>query len=217
MNTGTRGQGGGGEFGVDVLGYGDNSDLLTFCLEVDEFLSFGKTYNYDIDVAARLGGNNFNSDDPGSSASPTYDTLSKGTDFLYDLFYRGLSDATIWSSELLGYGGSDRKADATALQFAIWVLEDEKKLGSSKKTSTGVGGNKYLNLVESEFGTIGEAKENYDWTTSNVRVMNIWKGNKLKQSQVTYVTPESGLVLLITSGAIGIMGFLRRRRKVAAA
>lgn len=205
---------GGGEFGIDVLGYGvQGTDLLSFCLELNEHLSFNREYSFSIDTAAQRGGTNNNVADPGSTASPKYDTLSKGSEYLYDLFHRGRSDASVWNN--YSYDGSSANVDdATALQYAFWVLEDEKETTDGPLFAP--AGNKFLTLVETEFGSLGDAKTNFsDWGNSIVRVMNIWEGQTLKQSQIVAV-PESGLVLLMLSGALGVMGFVRRRRAASA-
>ena len=212
INSGVRGTSG-GEFGIDIHGYGvDGTDLLSFCLEVQENLSFGPTYSFELDTAARLGGGNHLNE---SDSDGTFDTLSKGSEFLYDLFYRGESGEDIGAINFTydhDNSSGNNQADSKALQLAFWVLEDEKSLRNDGGLRS-IAGNKYLGLVNTEFGGIAGAKSNFmDWDNSIVRVMNIWDGNVLKQSQIVAAVPESGLVLLMLSGVLGFVGYVKRRR-----
>ena len=96
---------GGGEFDVwvnDGTGYTDLFD--TFCLERDEYISYGVEYTvYDISYAAIEGGVD--------GGNPDY--LDEETAYLYYNFFYGS----------LAYDGSE--ADANDLQMAIWYFEDE--------------------------------------------------------------------------------------------
>lgn len=112
-----RGPGGqGGEFYIDVLGKGSAVapffDFTTFCIEKDEFLSFGPTYTVDsVSNQAWKGGVNTNLGDP----------LDSKTAYLYYKFLGGAGGLT-------GYNSTE--ADAIALQNLIWAYEDEQALGT---------------------------------------------------------------------------------------
>ncbi|MFG0329794.1 MAG: VPLPA-CTERM sorting domain-containing protein [Phycisphaerales bacterium] len=115
ITDGTAGNGPGGQFKIDnVTGFAGLFDLTgtsfqTFCVERNEYISLGSTYEYEIATSAIAGGVGGGNPDP----------LSPEAAFLYSMFRKGTLDDLV-----AGYSYGDN-SDADELQEAIWYLEDE--------------------------------------------------------------------------------------------
>ncbi len=97
---------GGGEFQV----YDDNGNYLfnTFCLETDEYIRLGSSYQYEVESIT-------NEAIEGGSGGPSPDPLDPMTAYLYYNFAMGTLDGYVYGSA----------ASANALQQAIWYIEGE--------------------------------------------------------------------------------------------
>ena len=192
------GAGPGGEFVASVLSGGSGS-FNTFCVERNEYFSYGQTLRVDgISNGAISGG----------AGGPNPDPISNQTAWLYTQFRGG---------NLSGYDYSDaslRTHDADALQNTIWFLENEiTSINSGLSSSEATQANAWL--------TAANNAANGGWTNTNVAVLNLWResiqgsGNfNLQAQDQLYITPvpEPETYMMLLAG-IGLMGFVARRRQ----
>jgi hypothetical protein len=172
----------------------------TFCLEYSEHFSPGSTYTATVEPHAIYGGNG------GAQGTPpnTYDPVSSATQVLYKKFITGELDMLE-----LGFSFSYTMASSyTALQTALWFLEQENWGGSLDSLGTSL---KDWALAEAQ------AQGNIDY---GVRAMNLWAGtpyveaNK-RQSQLIWVSvpePSSLVLLAVSLLAIGAKFGLKQRQ-----
>ena len=196
------GSGPGGEFVATVLSGGSGS-FNTFCIEYNEYFSYGQTLRVqNISLGAVGGGVNVG---PGGTApsggNPGYDPISNQTAWLYT----GFRNQWLPGYDFAG-PASARQSDANALQNAIWYLENE--IGSvSGQAATWVSMANYAVA--------------HGFTNSNVRVLNLMREsvigsgnfNTRAQDQL-YIAPvpEPETYMMLLAG-LGLMGFVARRRR----
>lgn len=198
----TGGLGGGGEFSAHVTGanfinnYSDlakyNGGFSTFCLEYNEIIGYGGTYNVAVSSGAVDGGVRGGNPDP----------ISKGTSYLYEQFGKGT---------LAGYNYADataRQASSLMLQQAIWYLEGEipNTLDGAGYALYNPAGNSFLDAVSGKFGSLLNAEANANG--GNVVVLNITdaNGNRVQDQLAIAIVPETstvlaGVLLLLPLGA----------------
>ena len=169
-----------------VATYNSGTRFATFCLELNENISFSSPYSYVVNTAAVAGG----------IAGGNPDTLSLGAAYLYNLFATG-------SLTGYDYAGASRPAHAGLLQEAFWVLENELGVAS--------GANIFLTLAESVFGGLIGARANYDPTQSRVRVLNLFASDGSYQQDVLALVPDGGMTVSLLG--LGIMGIAALRRR----
>lgn len=104
---------GGGEFNASIDG---GTAWQTFCLEINESLSFGTAYNFNVGMAAVNGGVAGGSPDP----------ISTQTAYLFSNFYH---------DTLSGY--SSLPSQQIALQYAIWYFEEAVTLAAANAAGAG--------------------------------------------------------------------------------
>lgn len=223
--SGFQGSNGGGEFKVTTFtGGGVLADqgagvqisggvFQTFCLERSESLSFQTVYDFTIDTAAVRGG--FDGQD-GTIGGLTSDSLNAKTAYLYTKF---------WLGTLTGYDktvGSGRSASATALQLAIWKIEEELVptggSGAADLSDRFTVGNANYNALAKQF--YDDAVNNAGTGIGNVRVLNltVTSGGSVTQRQSLLVIvplPSSAWLGLGMMSVLGVVGAIRRRKRQA--
>lgn len=175
-----------GQFG----GNGVTGDkFATFCLERDEFISLpGGPYTSSISTSAADGG----------IGGPSPDPISEATALLYSTFRTG----GLINGQLI-----DTSDEVSALQFAIWSLEEEGN----------PGGLPAISALASSFQS---------WATGlapigsgnfyNVRVLNLSTGSTLNQSMLTLVPlPTAAWMGLGLLGSAAGVSYARRRSILA--
>lgn len=164
----------------------------TFCVERNEFISGigaagGATVSFSIASHAVGGGYGGGSPDP----------ISPQTAYLYTQFrLKTLSN--------YNYVG-DRLSSATALQVAIWILEDEYG---------GLGGAAPVNAQANAWITEANSAVAGAWgnTIGDVRVLNLVQNSVNAQSMLTIIPlPPAAWAGLVTMAALA--GGARARRK----
>lgn len=195
LNNGP-GAGPGGEFIATVLS-GGSGTFETFCLERNEYFSYGETLRVNnISSAASNGGVNH-----GPGGTSTSDPLDARTAYLYTQFRAGTLSNYDYGNATL------RPGDADALQNAIWFLENE---------ITSVSGQAQTWISEAT-----SAVNSGSWSgLGQVQVLNLFRGANFAthaQDQL-YITPvpEPETYMMLLAG-LGLMGFVARRRQKALA
>ena len=183
----------GGEFifeTYDVPGYPDGTEIISYCLETDELMAYGETYDVIISNEAIMGGAN---DDPAGPLGG--DLLDPMTAYLF--YHYAIGDLTGWD-------GDDASADG--LQKAIWYIEDEIEYGGLD--AKGIA---FYDLAVANVG----GDEGWQGL-GPVRVMNLYEAGYrgdpayLKQDQLILV-PAPGALVLGCIGAV-LTRSLRKRR-----
>lgn len=193
----------GGEYNVSpVIGSGYDSSVLvnggyqSFCLERDEFVTSGGSYNASVNSGgiAMGGGDNSN----------TGDQISLGTAWLYSQFTSGI---------LAGYNyaaGVLRGASSYALQLTIWHLEDETL--SAAEQAYLAANNMFLVAATSQFGANVKNDNNGLFSVGVLNLTEINPQNAPAQDLLTRLPDGGASVLLLGMAMLGLGAFRRALR-----
>lgn len=171
----------------------------TFCLEVNESMRQGFSYNAVINTET----------DAGANGGP--DPISSATAYLYTQFRNGTADyaysGTVDITTSAGTETFNRHDTARAMQLAIWYLEDEisdfDEMGASDKE-------RRLAQVYVDDATLNGA----GFGLGKVRVLNVYAMNGAgRQDMLALIVPlpTTAGMALVGLGAVAS----RRRRRMA--
>lgn len=205
LNAGLRPSGaGGGEFLASLYDASNPpapNSFATFCLEKNEYFSFGAPLTVvGINTYANQGGISGQ-----TLAEPNKDYISAQTAWLYTEFRAG---------NLTDYNTA---SDGKALQNVFWYLEGE--ITSVTDGLTGAAATydtqaywatTWLNQANTNVGV------NTAWGTGigNVRVLNLQNSDGSFSQDQLYIAPipEPEIYAMLAAG-LGLMGFVARRRR----
>ncbi len=164
----------------------------TFCLEKDENLSTSGTYVGNLNDKALAGGVNTNSGDP----------ISLGTAWLYYQFAKGTLAGYAYGTP--AYDAAEiaaRKASATDLQNAFWILEEEQAAGA----------NPFIALAAAALNTNLAGLQADANGAYGVKAINLFTANG-EYRQDILVLPDGGTTLVMLGGGVLGLALLRRRQ-----
>ncbi len=182
---------GGGPFEVEAIGFAPvglglqgaaPGHFITFCVERDEYIANGKTYDVVVNTAAVAGG----------AGGPSPDPLDSRTAFLYTMFMNGTLSSLEGDFTYLDPDSGE------AMQDAIWALENELSMPSSGSLA-----GKLVALAQSNV-------DSGSWVgIGNVRIMNLTRNGQRAQDQLVLIPlPSAAGLAMVGLGVISI----RRRR-----
>ena len=176
----------------DVQGLGTNGaapgNYLTFCVELNEHIG-NTTYNAVQNTEAIDGG----------AGGPSPDPLDARTAFLYTAFLKGTLASKV-SGFIVGDGAS-----GTALQEAIWVIEDEIDVSTVSSTLA-------TDIIALADAAIAPTGEWYNKGIGNVRILNLTDANGVNKQDQLILIPLPMPVLLGLVGLVGVAYVSRRKR-----
>ena len=190
------GNNGGGEFSLTgVSGPRLFGNFQSFCLELNENLSIGGEYTFDINTAATNGGLGGGNPDP----------LDARTAALYEAFVNGsLADYDFDNSGDGGLAGNlNRRRSAEALQAAIWELEQERTIEDTTS-------NQDVRDLANYYADVLAQQLAYAGLGDRVRVLNMYRADNGAASQdilVLVPLPQAGAL-----AGLGLAGLAARRR-----
>ena len=193
------GNNGGGEFDMtSIAGPRLFGQFQTFCVELNETISPGSTYNFNLITAAVNGGVDGGNPDP----------LDAKTAALYEAFATGSPALSFYDFDNNGDGGLsttlNRKRTAEALQAAIWEIEQERTIeDTTGNQDVRDLANFYVDVLAQQLVDAGLG--------DRVRILNMFRTSDGGDSQdllVRIPLPQAGAL-----AAVGLAGLAIRRRR----
>jgi hypothetical protein len=223
---------GGGEFrviefdGRSVRSMGANAALpgslfQTFCVEFNQHVVPGRTYNWDLGTGVVDGG--VSGHDP---IGGNYDPLDARSAYLYTQFHRGVLSNYHYDLTQLP-PNDDRVDSAKALQLALWRLEGELTGSLLAAYTTGNGAvyqqaRAWVEEANKWVAGFDDATGHHQWSgLGQVRVLNLWyldgRGNRVNaQDQLIMIPlPPAVWIGLGLLGGFAALEVRRRRRHTA--
>ena len=184
---------------------GASLGFSTFCLERNERIRYGSSYEGELNQRCFAGGVD-NHDPAGPLAAG--DPISKATAFLYSQFAQGILAGYAFGDGSDGYNATEiaaRKASATSLQSAIWYFEDELSLKSPLT-------NPFVQAAIDRFGEAGAFLPSDGMF--GVSAVNLTSNGQKRQDILIFQVPDGGATLVMLGGGIlGSWMMAARRRK----
>jgi hypothetical protein len=157
---------GAGPMKIDGPDLDTATDFVTFCLEIDEFITFNTAYYVKLDMVAKDGG----------AAGPSPDPLDTRTAYLYSNYLSNSLGA-------FGYTGDTNSKDA--LQLAIWRIEQEVYRDANGLYRRSDTNTQVANLTKSAKADalFNAATSNADGGFYNIQVMQLWGSPTFTQNK----------------------------------
>ena len=190
------GANGGGEFSMtSVAGPNLFGNFQSFCIELNESLSGGTEYTFDLNTAAVMGGVGGGNPDPlDAKTAALYEAFATGSLAMYDFDNNGDGGQS---------GNLNRTRTAEALQAAIWEIEQERSIeDTTNRQNVRDLANYYVDVLAQQLVDAGLG--------SRVRVLNMFRADNGANSQdilVLIPLPQAGAL-----AAMGLAGLAVRRR-----
>jgi hypothetical protein len=195
--------GGGAFLATTTGGPLGNRTFMTFCLEFNERITLGNTFDYELSNNAMYGG---------TGGGPAGDPLSDATKWLY---YQTASGTGGYQA-LVTQAGGDLMSSGSLIQQAIWYLEQERTAGQISSYAVALA-----NLAISGAANVATGWAALNAAGHNIYAMNLENNAGVwKQDQIvwTFTPPPpppsvpdgdaSTLIQLIAVGWIGAIGYL---------
>lgn len=187
----------------------DGGQFNSFCIEFNEFISLGSSYDYTVDDGAINGGV--------SGGNP--DLIDEATAKLYYTYWTDqwdVADDFVSGLDFDYSAGSQRPKDGRDMQYAIWFLEGEITQADLTAYVNAHVGSQAQKYVDYATGSVTWADLGQTWTgAGGVRAVNLYDANgTARQSQLVIVPlPAAAIMGFVLLGALGLFMGLRRRQR----